>query len=387
MNLEDFRKEFPITEKYIYLDHAGIAPISRRVVSSIERFLSEAMRSGAFLYPEWTKKVVEVRRSAARLINAAEDEIAFVRSTSHGLSLIAAGLDWRQGDNVLIYEKEFPSNLYPWVHLKGQGIGVRYIPSREGQIRIEDIVKLIDERTRLISISSVQFTNGFRIDLDQLGTLCRSKGVLLCIDAIQSLGIIPMDVMKYHVDFLSADAHKWLMGPEGIGIFYCRKGLGKQLNPPLVGWKSVGNELDFEAPKFELKGDARRFEEGSLNVMGIIGLGAAIELLFDVGIKNIEEQVLDLGDIIIREAEKRGFKVLGSRKRKERGGNITVSGAFDPYSIRDGLHKKGILVNVRSRGIRISPHFYNMEEEIQACFNEIDVLISKKKGRGCPAFS
>jgi selenocysteine lyase/cysteine desulfurase len=380
MNLEDFRKEFPITERYIYLDHAGIAPLSRRVAMSIERFLTEAMRSGAFLYPEWSKKVAMVRRNAARLINATEQEIAFIRSTSHGLSLVAAGLDWKEGENLLVYEKEFPSNLYPWLSLQGRGIEVRYIPAREGRVTIEEIVKLIDERTRMVSISSVQFTNGFRTDLDQLGTLCRSKGILLCIDAIQSLGIIPMDVMKSSVDFLSADAHKWLMGPEGIGLFYCRKDLITQLNPPLLGWKSVRSEFDFEEPKFDLKDDARRFEEGSLNIMGIIGLGAAIELLFEVGIACIEDRVLDLGDMIIREADNRRFKVLGSRKRGERGGNITVSGAFDPSTVRDGLQKKGILVNVRGGGIRISPHFYNTEREIQECFKEIDVLISEKKG-------
>jgi selenocysteine lyase/cysteine desulfurase len=217
------------------------------------------------------------------------------------------------------------------------------------------------------------------MDIEQLGKLCRSKGVLLCVDAIQSLGVIPMDVMRCHVDFLSADAHKWIMGPEGIGIFYCRKGLEQQLTPPIIGWKSVRSELDFEAPKFELKADARRFEEGSQNVMGIIGLGAAIELLFAVGIPYIEERVLDLGDMIIREAEKRGLRVIGSRQRKERAGISTVAGAFDPHRMRDELQKKGILVNVRGGGIRISPHFYNTEDEIQACFNEIDDLMSLKE--------
>jgi selenocysteine lyase/cysteine desulfurase len=373
-SFERYRREFPVTGKYIYLDHAGLAPLSLRVKAAVETSLAESVEGGAFPYPRWAQQVTDIRRACARLINAEPDEIAFVKSTSHGLSLVAEGLDWKQGDNLLIYEKDFPSNIYPWINLKRKGVEVKTIPSQEGRFLFADIERLLDSRTRLVSISSVQFANGFRIDLRKLGTLCRQKNVHLCVDAIQSLGVIPMDVKESSIDFLAADAHKWLLGPEGIGIFYCRKDLVELLNPPLIGWKSMQNEFDFDNPAFRLKSDALRFEEGSMNHLGIFGLGAAIELLFEVGIDNIEERVLGLGDLIIQEAEKRGYTVLTPKTREERGGNITFSGNFDPAKMRDVLREKGIMVNVRGGGLRVSPHFYNKEEEIRKVFETLALL-------------
>jgi selenocysteine lyase/cysteine desulfurase len=376
-HFETYRREFPVTEKYLYLDHAGVAPISCRVRTAVELFLKESTEGGAFHYPKWAQQIVETRRACARLINADSDEIAFVKSTSHGLSLVANGLDWKPGDNILVYEKEFPSNLYPWLNLKTRGVEVRMIPCQDNRILIEDIVKLIDSGTRLIAISSVQFVNGFRVDLKRLGVLCRKNKVLLCVDAIQSLGVLPMDVKEDNIDFLSADAHKWLLGPEGIGIFYCKKDLAEQLAPPLIGWKSVKNEFAFEHADLDLKTDALRFEEGSQNLMGIIGLGAAIELLFEVGISAIEERVLGLGDLIIHGAEARGFTVLTPKDRRARGGNITFSGTFDPAMVKDALREKDIMVNVRGGGIRVSPHFYNNEHDINNLFAAIDALLRR----------
>jgi selenocysteine lyase/cysteine desulfurase len=181
-----------------------------------------------------------------------------------------------------------------------------------------------------------------------------------------------MDVREFKIDFLAADAHKWLLGPEGIGVFYCRKELVQSMRPPLVGWKSVQNEFDFDHPALRLKNDAQRFEEGSQNMMGIVGLGAAIELLLEVGIPNIEKRVLDLGEQIILEAGKRGLDVLTPKQREQRGGNITIAGTFDPAAARDALQERGIMVNVRGGGLRLSPHFYNTEEEISTVFQNLD---------------
>ena len=372
--VERYRREFPVTKKHIYLDHAGIAPVSLRVKTAIEGFLAESAEGAAFNYPRWTQQVVEVRKLCARLVNAGADEIAFIKSTSHGLSLVAEGLEWQSGDNILFSEKEFPSNIFPWINLERKGVEARAIPWRKGKVMIEDIERVMDGRTRLIAISSVQFSNGFRIDLERLGTLCRTKGVLLCVDAIQSLGIIPMDVRELNIDFLAADAHKWLLGPEGIGIFYCRKELAQNMRPPLVGWKSVQNEFDFDHPVLRLKNDAQRFEEGSQNLLGIFGLGPAIELLLEAGITNIEERVLDLGDLIIGEAGKRDFTVLTPMQREQRGGNITIAGGFDPTAARDALRERGIMVNVRGGGLRLSPHFYNCAEDIDTVFKNLDSL-------------
>jgi len=373
-SIDRYRLEFPVSGKYIYLDHAGLAPLSLRVKAAVETFLNESVEGGAFSYPRWARQVTDIRRACARLINAEPGEIAFVKSTSHGLSIVAEGLVWKQGDNLLIYEREFPSNIYPWINLRRKGVEIRTIPFRDGRIPFEGIERLIDSRTRLLAISSVQYANGYRIDLKRLGRLCRNRGALLCIDAIQSLGVIPMDVQESCIDFLAADAHKWLLGPEGIGIFYCRKDLIERINPPLVGWKSMQNELNFDNPAFHLKPDALRFEEGSMNHLGILGLGAAIELLFEVGIENIEERVLGLGDLIIQESEKRGYTLLTPKRREERGGNITFSGKFNPAEMSEALREKGIMVNVRGGGLRLSPHFYNKEEEIRKAFETLDLL-------------
>ncbi len=371
---EQYRKEFPVTEKYIYLDHAGVSPLSLRVQKAIESYLSESVGGGAFHYPEWSRQVERIRQACSRLINARPEEIAFVKSTSHGLSLVAEGLDWKPGDRVLVYEKEFPSNLYPWLNLQRKGVDVVFIPFRAGRILIDDIARLVDSRTRLVSVSSVQFTNGFALDLKALGLLCRARNVHFCVDAIQSLGVLPMDVASYNIDFLSADAHKWLIGPEGIGIFYCRKALAEKLQPALVGWKSVRNEFAFENPELLFKTDALRFEEGSMNVMGIVGLGAALDLLFEVGIHNIRERVHALGDLIIKEADARGFDVLTPREQKSRGGNITFAGPFDPIKARDALREQGVMINVRAGGLRVSPHFYNTEAELIRFFSHLDRL-------------
>ena len=373
--IEKYRREFPVVENYIYLDHAGVAPASLRVKSAVEVFLRESSEGGAFHYPAWAHRINEVRTSCARLIHAEADEIAFVKNTSHGLSLVAEGINWKAGENILFYEREFPSNIFPWQNLKRKGIEARLVPFRNGRVQIEDIERLMDSRTRMVTVSSVQFSNGFRIDLKRLGGLCRDRNILLCVDAIQSLGMIPMDVQACNVDFLSADAHKWLLGPEGIGIFYCRKELTERIAPSLIGWKSVQNEFDFDQPHLVLKRDAQRFEEGSLNLMGVFGLGAAIELLLEVSIEDIEQHVLDLGDEIIEEADKRGFEILTPRERRERGGNVTFRGHFDQEAVRSGLREKGIMVNVRGGGLRVSPHFYNIESDIERLFEAIDGLM------------
>jgi len=374
--IECYREEFPVTKKYIYLDHAGVAPISLRVKSTVERFLKEASEAGVFKYQDWMDRVSAVRTNCAKLLNCEPEEIAFVKNTSHGLSIIAEGLDWKEGDNLIFFEREFPSNVYPWLNLRRKGVEIREIPSRGARVLVEDIEGLIDSRTKLLTISSVQFSNGFKIDLRRVGELCAKKRVLFCVDAIQSLGVILMDVRDFKVDFLSADGHKWLLAPEGTGVFYCRKELAEKINPPLVGWKSIINESDYDRIDFRLKGNTLKFEEGSLNVMGILALGASVELLLEIGIEKIESRVLELGDLIIREAKKRDFEVRTPISREERAGIVSISGNFDPLNLKDELKSLGVIVNVRGGALRVSPHFYNTDEEISRLFESIDNVLS-----------
>jgi selenocysteine lyase/cysteine desulfurase len=374
-SLAAYRVEFPVTKKFIYLDHAAVAPLSKRVKDTVNKFLTEATEAAFFKYSYWMGRVEEIRGNCAELVGSEKEEIAFIKNTSHGISLVAEGLDWKEGDNVIIFEKEFPSNIYPWLNLERKGVKVKFIPARGNMIYIDDIEEMIDANTRLLSISSVQFSNGFRVDLERLGELCRRRKVLLFVDAIQSLGIAPMNVSELGIDFLASDGHKWLLGPEGAGIFYCRHELAELLKPSLIGWKSVVNENDYDHIDFRLKTDSLRFEEGSLNVMGIMALGAAVDLLLEVGIDRIGERILDLGDLIVEEAEKRGSEIRSPKDRKHRAGINSIMGNFDPIVVKDRMRAVGILVNVRSGAIRVAPHFYNTEDEILKFFSELDKLM------------
>jgi selenocysteine lyase/cysteine desulfurase len=373
--LEIYRREFPVTDSYIYLDHAGVAPVPLRVGEAVAEFLNEASSMGFAGYSRWMERVERVRGLSARLVGAESDEIAFVKNTSHGISIVAGGLDWKSGDNVLVFEKDFPTNIYPWLALERKGVSVRYIlPGEDGRISIKDIERLTDSRTRLLSMSTVQALNGFMMDPEELREYCRAKGVLLFLDAIQSLGAVPMDVDKYGADFLSADGHKWLLAPEGTGIFYCRRERAKELYPNLIGWKSVVHEAEFERIELTLKEDALRFEEGSYNVMGIIALGASLDLLFEAGIERVHSRILDLGDLIISEADRRGFKVRTPRERQSRGGIVSFTGPFDPKMMKQTLMSRRMIVNERGGALRLAPHFYNTQEEILKAFKEIDHL-------------
>ncbi len=373
-SVEGYRQEFPIVKTGIYLDHAGVAPIPVRVIREVDKFLDEAAEKAVMNYETWMERVEGVRALSARLVGAEKDEIAFIKNTSHGISIVTGGLDWKEGDNVLVFEKEFPSNIYPWLDLKRKGVEVRFIPLREERIRMDDIEKMMDRRTRVVSMSSVQSLNGFMINLKKLGALCRRKGVLFFVDAIQSLGVVPMDVREFGVDFLAADGHKWLLAPEGTGIFYCRMGRVSELRPNLIGWKSVKNDYDFENIDFTLKENALRFEEGSFNVMGVWALGAALDLLFEIGIENVGARIHALGDLIMDEAGKRGFRLRTIRDRSERGGIVSFSGGFDPVVLKKRLRESNIVVNNRGGALRMAPHFYNTEEEIIKAFEEIDRL-------------
>ncbi|MCH8030115.1 MAG: aminotransferase class V-fold PLP-dependent enzyme [Candidatus Dadabacteria bacterium] len=374
-DINSIRALFPVTQKYIYLDHAGVAPVSNVAADSVNEFLREATHDGVFKYGSWTRRVEKARRRCARLIGAELNDVCFVKNTSHGLSIVASGLDWKEGDNVLIVEGEFPANVYPWLSLEKKGVEVRTIPLHGTEIRLDDIERLMDSRTRLLSISSVQYWSGFRVDLEAVGRLCGRKGVRLFVDAIQSLGVVPMDVKEFGIDFLAADGHKWLLAPEGTGIFYCAPELAAEIDPPLVGWKSVVNESDYENIDFRLKPTALKFEEGSFNFMGITALGATVNLLLEFGIENVYDRVLGLGDLVIAEAEKRGMSVVTLKERERRAGIVTIAGGFDPEPVRDDLKSMGVMVNVRGGGLRVSPHFYNTEDDIKGFFDALDGVL------------
>ncbi len=262
-------------------------------------------------------------------------------------------------------EDEYPANLYPWMNLAGRGVELRRVPSREGRILLDDLRAAIDGRTRLVSLSFVEYASGFRNDLDAVGELCREKGVLFFVDAIQGLGVLPLDVQRTPIDFLAADGHKWLLGPEGAGLFWVRRELVEQLHPVGVGWNSVVDSRNFDRVEFRLKPHAGRWESGSLNVGGILALGASLELLLAVGIEAIAARVLDLTDHLCERAARAGVEVYSSRRPGEKSGIVSLMRprrrARTWYA---AAAMPGVVVNQRAGRLRVSPHAYNTVEEL-----------------------
>ena len=367
-----YRDQFPITKKYIFMNHAAVSALPRRVVEAVSSLLEELSCSSSIGYSEWVGKIEEVRALVGKIINSKPSEIAFVTNTSEGLSSVATGFKWKNGDAVLIPEPEFPANIYPWMNLERSGVMVTFVERREGRLETKDFSKALDKRTRMIAVSSVDFVTGFHIDLEELGDFCRKKGIILCVDAIQSLGIIPMDVKKYGIHFLAAGAHKWLLGLMGSGFLYVSDDVNNEIEPKRVGWKSVVHEEEFHKISFQLKPDALRFESGTMNLAGIYALGASLDLLMEVGIKNIQETVFALNDEFYSGFKKRTFNVITPMGEGERSGIFSFVPAGDPERFFKYLTSENVLVSLRNGVIRISPHFYNTEHEIKRFFEILD---------------
>ena len=364
--LDKWRAEFPVTKSYIYMNHAGVAPLSNRVRNAMIGFVEDATVNGAVNVESWVETIERCRSVAAQLINADATEIAFMKNTTQGILIAANGIDWRAGDNVVTTAVEFPANVYPWWSLKKRyGVETRMVPEREGRIYFEDIVSAIDERTRVVTISHVEFASGFRNDIKAIGEMCRERDIWFVVDAIQSLGAIEVDVKSSHVDILAADGHKWLLAPEGAAIFYCADDKRERLINTNVGWASVVNPRDFLNYDLTQKPDATRFEEGSYNSIGLYGLKAAIELLLEGGISNIENYILELTAGLIKGLESKGYRVITPKSDSERAGIVVFeSDQHTPTELYEMLHDQNIVTAERGSGIRVSPHFYNTESEI-----------------------
>jgi len=365
MDTARIRSEFPITANYNFQNHAGVAPLSRRTAAAMQHYVDHC-RDNAYIGGQFYKHADAVRGLAARLIGAGVDEVTYVKCTTEGIAFVANGLEWHAGDNVVITNVEFPANVYPWVNLQARGVAVRMVPEEDGRIDLNRIIEAIDARTRVVSISAVQYASGFRTDLAGLGGACRSRGVLFCIDAIQALGVLPIDVRGMKIDFLASDGHKWICGPEGCGLFYCRRELLGRLRPTTVGWACMKNALEFGTYQFEFLDDVRRFDCGSYNLAGVYGLGAAIELLLEVGIDAIARHVLELTDRLVAGVVAKGYRVVSSRRPGEASGIVAfTSDRHDHNEIQRRLEAEHrIIIVVREGRLRSSPHFYNTPQEI-----------------------
>jgi selenocysteine lyase/cysteine desulfurase len=362
MDLTPYRREFPITKEWIYLNHAAVAPLPDRVIQAMEGYL-ERRRYGILNLGDWSETQQETRSLAAQLLHASPEEIAFVGATSDGLNMAATSLPIEPGDNVILCDMEFPANVCPWLNLERRGIKVRIVPHDGGGLTPERLQAAMDQRTRVVTVSSVQFLSGFRADLPALSRLCRENGTFLVVDGIQSLGVIPMDVRAAGVDILAANGAKWLMAPIGITILYVRNGLIEQLQPT-YGYYTACSEVEpYLNYNWTLCTEARRFEVSSPNVVGVYGLKEALSLLLEVGIECIYEKVLALTDELIAGVDRLGIEILTPRERRRRGGIVTIR-TDDVFRDLERLNAAKISVAQREGYLRISPHFYNTLSEI-----------------------
>ena len=367
ISTDKWRTEFPVTNTYIYMNHAGVAPLSHRAAEAMTAFVEDATINGAVNVDDWVETAEQCRSLAAKLINADASEIAFMKNTTQGILIAANGIDWNQGDNVVTTAVEFPANVYPWWSLKERyGVETRMVPEKEGRIHIEDIISAIDENTRAVTISHVEFASGFRNDIKAIGEICNERDIWFVVDAIQSLGAIDVDVKSAYVDILAADGHKWLLAPEGAAIFYCANDKLERLINTNIGWASVVNPRDFLNYDLTQKPDATRFEEGSYNSVGLYGLKAAIELLLEVGISNIKTHILQITENLIEGLVAKGYRVITPTRNSERAGIVVFESDHNtPAELFEMLNQENIVTAERGRGLRVSPHFYNTESEIQ----------------------
>ena len=323
------------------------------------------MANGDAHYPDWMRQFHETRQRAARLIHAQPEEIALVSNTTAGISLAAEGYPWKRGDNVVLPDNEFPSNQYPWLNLVSRGVEVRRVPTEGGVTPLEALARACDARTRIVSLSWVAYASGWRQDLDQAAEMVHGLGALLFVDAIQALGVFPLNVRRTPIDFLAADGHKWLLGPEGAGIFYLRREHLDLLRPIGVGWNSVAQCHDFTRIELNFKNAAERYEGGSANVVGCIGLGASLELSLRYGQEAISRRVLEITDLACRRLAVAGAVIESVRDGDRRSGIVSFRmPGRDPDALRKQCLQHQVVLSCRAGRLRISPHAYNDESDI-----------------------
>jgi len=360
-----YRALFPVTSEYAYMDNAAAGPPSTRVIEAVHSFLTKRSQLGSLYMDDARAMCERTRTKVATLIGASAEEIAYTKNTPDGLNIIANGLRWSRGDNVVTTDIEFPANIYPWMNLRDFGVELKFVRSQNGVVDPDDVIAAIDDRTRLVALSWVEFHGGHRNDLKKIGAVCRARDVFLCVDAIQGVGVVRCDVRAMNVDFLAFSSQKWLLAPHGVGILYVRRELIDRLRVAAAGQTSVqlgANYLDY---KLECKSGALRFEPGYINQVGISGLEASIDLFNEAGTAAIEEYILGITRHLRSGLKDLGCSVLGSEADQDRAG--VVSFQHSRVAARDinaELRKAKVVVSEREGFIRVSPHFYNTTEEI-----------------------
>ncbi|MEM6978629.1 MAG: aminotransferase class V-fold PLP-dependent enzyme [Planctomycetota bacterium] len=368
-----WRNQMPVTERWAYFDHAAVAPLSEPASDMMRSFIDTASQHGDVYWLDWSERINQLRSQFAELTHCEPDEVALVPNTTAGINLIAEGFPFERGDSVVVPEGEFPSNRFPWLNQKHRGVEVKTVPRRDhGEVHVDDLINAIDSSTRLIAVSWVGYATGFRIDLDDLVGRAHQRGVLVLLDAIQGLGMYPLNVQTCDVDFVAADGHKWMLGPEGAGIAIVRRRHLPTLHCCTVGWGSVKQSHAFSGAAFDLADDASRFEGGSANMPGLMAFSASVDMFLAVrrqhGPSAIQERVLERASTLRRMLLEAGaeltYALPDSAVHHSSIVNFRVP-RMTPADFRARGIDQGVVVSCRGDGIRASVHVYNNDEDLK----------------------
>lgn len=374
------KKLFGLDDDLIYLNHAAVAPWPLCTADAVQQFAAENSRQGATHYLRWMETERQLRENLAWLINApTSDDISIQKSTSEALSTIAHGLDWQPGQNVVFLKQEFPSNRIVWQSLKRYGVEARMIEPSDSQDPETTLLAACDQNTRLVSVSSVQYASGLRMDLQRIGNYCKNNRVLFCVDAIQSLGALEFDVTQVGADFVVADGHKWMLGPEGVALLYTDKHIRETLELHQFGWHMLEDAGDFDSLETTPASSGRRFECGSPNMLGIHALNSSISLIKEIGIEKISAAILRNTELLIRLiSEHDQLDLVSSPDQGRRSGIVTFKvHAGDHAQIHRELMQRHVICAPRGGGIRFSPHFYTAEQNLHDAMQILDDIINK----------
>jgi cysteine desulfurase/selenocysteine lyase len=358
----EYRDQFPVTRNLIYLNHAAVAPLSRRAAAAMQNLAQDVLDYGSLNYDQWLDAYEGVRVAAARLLGAERSEIALVKNTSEGIATVALGFDWSPGDKMVGFREEFPANTLPWRHLEAtRDLRIEWLSIYDPLDRIDQACR----GARLLAISFVNYLSGHRVDLQAMGEICRRQGCFFFVDAIQGLGAFPVDVEAARIDALAADGHKWMLGPEGCGILYVRRDRQDQIEPTEYGWTNIAEYANHLSTDMTLRPDAGRYECGTLNTAGCFGLRAAMELLLEADVKRVSTHVQALGDRIAAGVVAKGYQLACERTAATGAGIVTFrKPGVDNHTIAKALRDAGILAAQRLGWIRTAPHFYISPDDI-----------------------
>jgi selenocysteine lyase/cysteine desulfurase len=370
---ENLDREFPVRKNLIYLNHAAMAPLPRRVAEAMTAHVDDARDRGAANWRRWYGDIEKTREKAARFLGAAAAEVAFLPNTSWAVNLVALAFPWKEGDNLVTDDLEFPSNAYPWRALASRGVECRVAKNRDGRVTLEDLVARVDARTRLVAVSWVAFHNGWVFPVSEIGAFCRERGILLVVDAIQGLGALPMDVRAARIDVLAADGHKWLYGAEGGAVFFVAEEARERVPAIASGWwslKTEGEYLEYRATPYS---GARRYEPGTLPTDHVVGLSAALDLLNEMGREAVRDRIVELAAALRFGLSERGWRIATPEPLAS-GILSAVPPTGDARRWAKALEERGVIVAPREGGVRFSPHAGNDAREIDRALEVVDQI-------------